>query len=163
MIRVDRECWTGRSLLGDRIIMGKVFRGLLAVLLGIVTFGVVVMVGEMVGHMIFPPPPGLDPHNPESFAAAMKLLPIGALISVMVAWGLATFAGAWVAARVAPGGRLAFGIGIGVLALRAGVATMMMIQHPLWMWIVGVVEFLPAAYLGSRLATYRAGRPLVGV
>ncbi len=143
--------------------MGKVFRGILAVVLGFITMGVMGMIVETIGYVIFPPPPGLDPHDPESFAAAMKTLPIGALVSVTVAWGLATFAGAWVAARVAPGGPLAFGLGIGVLGLSAAVATMMMIPHPLWMWVVGVVEFLPAAYLGAWLAMPRANRPLAGI
>jgi hypothetical protein len=163
MIQNDLESWTEWSRLGDEHIMGKVFRGILAVVLGIITFGVMGMIAEMIGHVIFPPPPGLDPHDQESIAAAMKTLPIGALVSVTVAWGLATFAGAWVAARVAPGGPLAFGLGIGVLGLSAAVATMMMIPHPRWMWVVGVVEFLPAAYVGAKLATYRAGRSLVGV
>ncbi len=143
--------------------MGKVFRGILAVVLGFITMGVMGLIVEMMGHVIFPPPPGLDLHDPESIAAAMKTLPIGALVSVTVAWGLAAFAGAWVAARVAPGGPLAFGLGIGVLGLSAAVATMMMIPHPLWMWVVAVVEFLPAAYLGARLASYRADRPMVGI
>jgi hypothetical protein len=82
-------------------------------------------------------------------------------VAVLAAWGLGTFAGAWVAARIAPGGQLAFGLAIGVVALLAGVAIMLHIPHPLWMWVLGVGEMLPAAYFGARLAT-PPGQPSLG-
>lgn len=142
--------------------MGKILRGILAVILGFVTLGVVVMIGEMVVHLIYPPPAGFDPHDSASIAAVVKTMPIGTLVSVVVVWALGIFAGAFVAARVAPGSQLAFGLSIGVLGLLAAVATMLMIPHPIWMWVVGVAECLPAAYLGARLASPRGSRLWVG-
>jgi len=135
--------------------MGKIGRGILAVILGFVTFFVVVMIGGHVSHLIFPLPAGFDHHDPE----AVKALPLGALVALLVVWALAAFAGAWVAARLAPGGKLAFGLSIGLIGLLAAVAIMLMIPHPVWMWVVAVVEFLFAAYLGARLATRNATRP----
>ena len=132
--------------------MNTIWRGVLAVVLGFVTLGVTGMIAEMIGHVIFPPPAGLDLSDP----AAIGKLPIGALVSVLMAWALATFAAAWVAARVAAGGQLAFGLSMGILGLVAAIATMLMIPHPTWMWILGIAEFLPAAYLGAKLAAPRA-------
>jgi len=137
--------------------MGKILWGILALILGVVSFFVVVMIGEHVSHLIFPLPAGFDHHDPE----AVKALPIGALAALLVVWGSAAFAGAWVAARLAPGGQLAFGLSIGVIGLLAAVAIMLMIPHPVWIWVAAVVEFLPAAYLGARLATPSAP-PLAG-
>jgi len=136
------------------IVMDKIVWGILAVILGFVTFGAVVMVGEHVSHLIFPLPAGFDHHNPEE----VKALPMGALVALVVVWGLAAFAGAWVAARLAPVGKLAFGLSIGLIGLVAAVAIMLMIPHPVWIWVVAVVEFLPAAYLGAWLATRNATR-----
>jgi len=135
--------------------MGKFLWGILAVILGLVTFGAVVMVGEHVSHLIFPLPAGFDHHNPE----AVKALPMGALVALVVVWGLVAFAGAWVAARLAPMGKLAFSLSIGLTGLVAAVAIMLTIPHPVWIWVVAVVEFLPAAYLGATLATRNATRP----
>jgi len=138
------------------IIMGKTLWGMLAVILGFATFGSVVMVGEHVSHLIFPLPAGFDHHDPE----AVKALPMGALVGLVLVWGLAAFTGAWVAARLAPVGKLAFGLSIGLIGLVAAVAIMLMISHPIWIWVVAVVEFLPAAYLGATLATRIATRPV---
>jgi hypothetical protein len=133
--------------------MNKVFRGILAVMLGSVAAFVTVGVLEVLGHMVFPPPPGLDMHD----STALKQLPTGALVTVLLAWGIGTFIGAWVAARLAPAAKIAFGLGIGVLFLLAGVSTMIMIPHPIWMWVVGMAEPLPMAYFGAWLASDRRG------
>jgi hypothetical protein len=139
--------------------MGKIWWGVLAVILGFVTFGVVVMIGAHVGHLFFPPPAGFDHHDPE----AVKALPMGTLVAVLVPWALGSFAGAWVAARLAPVAKLAFGLAIGLIGLLAAVAIMLMIPHPVWMWVAAVVELLPAAYLGAKLATRNAARPAGGI
>jgi hypothetical protein len=138
--------------------MVRVLRGILAVILGLVTLFVLVGAGEFVGHTIFPPPPGLDPNDLDSIKANIDKIPAGVFVSVLVAWLLAAFAGGWVAARLAPGGKLAFGLAIGTLGLLAAVANMWMIPHPIWVWIIGVAEFLPAAYLGAMLAMPRRSK-----
>jgi hypothetical protein len=139
-------------------IMGNVLPGILAMVVGLVVFFGMGKIGEIVGQMIYPPPAGLDPSDPALFLAALaKTMPAGAFVAVLAAWALASFAGAWVAARLAPGGHLAFGLAIGALGTLAAIATMLMIPHPIWVWVLGVAEFLPAAYLGAKLATHIGG------
>jgi hypothetical protein len=41
---------------------------------------------------------------------------------------------------------------VGVLVILAAVANMLMIPHPVWFWVVALLLFLPAAYLGGLLA-----------
>ncbi|MCK6623004.1 MAG: hypothetical protein HUU32_18855 [Calditrichaceae bacterium] len=47
--------------------------------------------------------------------------------------------------------RVLHGMIVGGIMLLAGIVNMAMIPHPLWFWVVGVLIFLPAAYLGARL------------
>jgi hypothetical protein len=101
-------------------------RGLAAVVLGLIAFVVVAGTGEAVG--------------------------IGAFVSVLVSWALGAFAGGWVAARLAPSKKIVFGLVIGAFGLVAAIFNMLMIPHPAWVWVVGLAEFIPAAYLGARLA-----------
>jgi len=54
-----------------------------------------------------------------------------------------------------PRGKLVFGLAIGTLGLLAAAANMLMFPHPIWVWVLGVAEFLPAAYLGAKLAMPR--------
>jgi hypothetical protein len=50
---------------------------------------------------------------------------------------------------------------VGVLLLAATFANLSMFPHPVWMWVVGLAEILPLAYLGARLTSRGtlAGKP----
>lgn len=127
-------------------------RSILAVLAGLVVAGVVMMLLEAAGHQVFPPPPGMDPADPESVKSAMPNISAGALWAVLIAWALGTLAGGWVAARIAVRSHLLHALIVGGIMLIGGVVNMAMIPHPIWFWIVGVIIFLPSAYAGARLA-----------
>jgi hypothetical protein len=139
--------------------MAKVVRGVLAVPAGFIAVFVVILAGEMAGHALFPAPAGLDESSPGAIKAAIDSGQISTAMlgSVVLAWAAGAFAGSWVAARVAPGAKLAFGMGIGVLVLAAALAHLLMIPHPLWVWVLGAGGILPVAYLGARLASPRPG------
>ena len=129
------------------------FRRIGSVVLGLLMGVFVVAAGEMVGHALWPPPPGLDATNPEHLARLMQEIPKAALVAVVVSWALGAFAGGAVAARV--GKSIGPAIIVGVILLAAGVMTMIQIPHPAWMWACGVLVPIPAAWLGARLALPR--------
>lgn len=137
--------------------MPSILRSILAVLCGALVGGAVILGMELVGTRIFPPPAGLAAGDPESMRAAMAALPVGAFVMVLLGWALGTFAGAWVAARVAKRSPVGHGLAVGVLFLAAGVANMLSLPHPVWFWIAGVLLFLPAGYSGGRLAAGGGG------
>lgn len=132
--------------------MRSIGRSVLALLLGALLAGVLIMAVEFLGSTLYPLPAGMDPHDPESIKAAMAHLPIGSLLLVLLGWIVGTFAGAWLAARIADRAPIAHGLGLGALFLAAGIVNMLEIPHPLWFWVLGVAVFLPAAYVGARLA-----------
>ncbi len=135
--------------------MRSVVRTVLAVVAGSVVAGVVVAIIESFGHVIYPPPPGLDPSDREALRAAMENAPAGALVLVLIAWAGGTLAGGWVAARLAARSPLAHGLVVGAILLGGGLFNMIMIPHPAWFSVAGLLVFLPAAYLGVRLARPR--------
>ena len=149
----------------------------LAVVGGLVVAFALIMVIELVGNSIYPPPAGIDVSDIDELGAAMEQVPTGSLLFVLLAWVVGTVCGAWVAARL--GGpmlavaRAAFawlGMGraaaaletgtmpmidalvVGTVLLFAGVAILVMLPHPVWFTVIGVIVFLPAAWLGGLLA-----------
>jgi len=126
-------------------------RSVLAVIAGVVAAGIIIALVEMAGQQIYPLPEGVNPADPESVKAAMANIPTGGLLFVLLAWALGSFGGGWLAARIATQSRVLHGIIVGGIMLLAGIVNMAMIPHPLWFWVVGVLIFLPAAYLGARL------------
>lgn len=134
--------------------MKPVIRSIVAILLGSVLAGVLIAVLESAGHLVYPPPPGLDPGDIEALKAAMADIPTGALLLVLLAWGVGTFAGGWLAAGIARRAPTVHAMIVGALFLAAGVMNMLMIPHPRWFWFPGVAVFLPAAFAGARLAAF---------
>lgn len=131
-------------------------RTVLGVLAGLATMFVVIMLVELLGAQVFPPPDGVDMRDPQVLASAMAQMPLGALAMVVVAWVLGAFAGGWVAARVSVAHPRA-AAAIVALAVVAGVVLMVLsFPHPLWMTVLGLVLPVPAALAGARLARPRA-------
>ena len=76
-------------------------RLILGVLAGVVVGVVVIGVVEGVGHMLFPPPPGLDLTDPLQLHTAMSKVPVQAKVWVLLAWFLGALAGASTANLIA--------------------------------------------------------------
>jgi len=134
-------------------------RGLLAIVLGLVMFFVVVLAGEFLGMSIY----GIkvDPNDPHSINDVIKTIPTRALVAVVLAWACGAFVGGWVAASLAPARKIAFGLAIGVVGLLITIVNLVSLPHPVWMWVVGAAELVPAAYLGAWLAPGRQPAPAV--
>lgn len=139
--------------------MAPAIRNVLAVLAGVVVAVILIALVEAVGHLVYPLPEGIDPNDSESLKAAMSRIPAGAMAFVLFAWAVGTLAGGWVATRIAAKGTVLHAMIVGVILMAVGALNMLMIPHPLWFWIVGLLLFLPAAYAGARMAGAAGASP----
>jgi len=113
--------------------------------------GVIILIEQISGRL-YPPPPGLRYGDTEAMKAFMASLPTGAFLMVLLAWGLGTFAGAWVCAKVAGRAKLGHALFLATLLLVAGVSNMLVMPHPIWMWPSAFAVFAGAGVAGGRLA-----------
>jgi hypothetical protein len=130
-----------------------IMRIAMAVVAGIVVAFLCVFAVEFIGHALYPPPAGLDMKNPADQARLMEAMPAAAKAMVLLGWFVGSLAGAWVANRIA--GRSLAGWIVALLVVAAGVATMVMIPHPAWMWAGGIALPLAGAWVAERLAGRR--------
>ena len=121
-------------------------RKVIGIIAGVVVAFLCVFAVEAVGHSLVPPPPGLDINDP---ARLMEAMPVAAKAMVLAAWFVGALAGAWTANRIAGPG--VAGWIVALLVIAAGVATMLMIPHPAWMWAGGILLPLLAAWIALRL------------
>jgi hypothetical protein len=119
------------------------------IIAGIVVAFLCVFAVEMAGHGLYPPPAGLDMNNPADQARLMEAMPAAAKALVLAAWFVGALAGAWTANRIA--GRSLAGWIVALLVIAAGIATMVMIPHPGWMWAGAILLPLLAGWLADRL------------
>ena len=133
-----------------------ILRCVLGVLLGIVAMFIVITGVEYLGHVLYPPPPGLNPMRAEDLSAIMAQQPVAALAFVVVAWVLGAFAGGWIAARVARRWPRAAAVAVSLVVLLGVVEMIRQVPgHPQWMAILGLLLPIPAALLAARLARPR--------
>jgi len=126
-------------------------RKILAVVAGVILAGIVTYAVQAIGHQVYPPPEGLDMKNMEAMKAYVATLPMGALLFVLLAYILGSFAGGWLAAKIARTSQIHLPLTVGGVQLFFGIINLVMIPHPIWFAIASVIVFLPAAYLGGKL------------
>ena len=124
-------------------------RTILGIVAGVVVAFVVLMGLEMAGHAVMPPPPGLDPTDPEDVKQMVASASMAAKAWVVFGWFAAVVAGGWVARRLSRKGWAGWVIA-GLIVL-GGVANIMMIPHPLWMQIAAVAAPLLGGWIVTRL------------
>lgn len=121
----------------------------LAIIGGMIAAIVTVMIAEGAGHLMFPPPAGLDVTDPADQARLMKELAPGAKIAVVLAWFLGSIVGAWTAMRasleVLPG----WAVAIAMIGLSFW--TTQSFPHPDWMMVSAVVLPLLGALIAREL------------
>lgn len=126
---------------------------ILRIILGVVTglaLGIgLVMVGDVINHRFFPPPPDVQVTNPEAIRAYMQSAPITSLLGLPITWTVAAFAAAFAGSRIA--NRAWAGWIAGGLIFAATCLNLAMIPHPLWM-LVAAIALVPAAgWFGGKL------------
>jgi hypothetical protein len=129
-------------------------RGIAGVIAGVMLGTFVIVLLEMLGHLVYPFPPGLDPKDHQALAAFMKSAPITAWLFVLFAYAAGSFVagatGTWI-------GRNAWvGWLNGGILMVLGLIGLKMMPHPVWFWVVSLALYLPCAWLGARLLRPKA-------
>lgn len=130
--------------------MGK---NILAGTVGVVLAGSIVMIVEMIGHTIFPPPPDLDFSDSEALRAYIGTLPAIAMLFPVLGWTIGTLGGTVIACRIGTAKPLTFASIVGGLILAGTAFNLATIPHPLWVAILGVVGIVAGAWFGMKLGT----------
>ncbi len=137
--------------------MKQLGRRVIAVLTGLVMGLICLSIIELIGMLLFPLPEGVDPTDETALREIAAQIPAGAFVSIVAAWFAGTFIGSYVTARLAPDAPRAHAAGVTALLLAAGVSNMLMIPHPLWVWVSGILAFLIGGDLGMRVALRPVG------
>lgn len=127
-------------------------RTILGIVLGVIAMMIAVSGIESLGHLLYPPPPGLDPQNAEDLDSIIAAAPVGAMAMLVFAWCAGAFIGGWIAARIARHPRVA--ALLVALLVMAGVIGMIFIApaHPKWVAALGLLLPVPLGLLAARLA-----------
>lgn len=134
----------------------------LALPAGILVMAAFISLFENLGMRLFEPPQSMldakalmqdgDPAARDAIAAAMHDMPLGALVTVVAAWTLGAALGVFAACRVAGANFVPLSIAVAILSVAFVSINLIVIPHPMWMNVAGVLLPPAAALCVGRLA-----------
>lgn len=140
--------------------MSRIIRLALAVIVGLVAGSALNMGLILLGGHVIPPPAGADVTTVEGLKASIHLFEPRHFVFPFLAHALGTLAGAFLATLLTPGRTAGPAWVVGVAFLLGGIANVAMLPAPAWFSALDLVAaYLPAAWLGHRLASAGARRP----
>ncbi len=132
--------------------MNSIVKKILAIAVGCIFGSVVNMALVMIGPSVISPPSGADVTTMEGLLASLPLFEPRHFIMPFLAHALGTFAGALLAALVAPTQKLQFALGIGFFFLAGGLANVFMLPSPVWFVVLDLgLAYIPISYLAGKL------------
>ena len=139
--------------------MGAFLRSIFGVIIGLFVAILIISLLDYLSHVLFPLPAGVNPTDAEQLPRRRGPDP-GDRLPVddpgLGRWARSSAPG-W-RGRIAGRNPLVHGLVVTVILMITGIANMIMLPHPIWVWALGVLAFLGCGYLGARLA---AGKPKV--
>lgn len=134
--------------------MRKLFRPIVAVVLGFVIGSAVNMGFIMLSGKVIPPPPGADVTTMEGLKASLHLFEPKHFVFPFLAHAIGTMVGAFVATLVALKKSYIPAYVVGGLFLLGGIANAFWLPAPVWFNAIDLLlAYLPAAWLGHKLGT----------
>lgn len=122
-------------------------RNVFAVVFGVVTAVILIMIVQQAGHSVFPPPSNIDFQDMQAMAEYLDTLPIGALLFVMMSWVTGTFGGGLVACFISRNRSTVYASIVGGMVLFGTIFTLTTIPHPLWFSITSVIAIAAATWV----------------
>lgn len=123
---------------------------ILAIILGLVLAFLIMTGCEFLNSLLFPFPAGMDLNNLEEVRAFTQTLPWTAYILVLLGWSLGAFFGGFLLYRVDRTARGLSPIILGIILTLGGVSNFIMLEHPIWVMILGLLIFIPMSVAGFR-------------
>lgn len=134
-------------------------RTLLAIVVGVIAMMITVHGIETIGHMLYPPPPGLDPNDLDQLDSIIASAPTGAMVMLVLGWCVGTIVGSGLAARIARHPRVAATV-VALLVVTGVAGTVfLMPSHPTWVAVLGLLLPVPLGLGMARVVGRRSRAP----
>ncbi len=124
-------------------------RNIVAGVVGVIVASVLVWVVQKIGHTLYPPPTDLNLADAEALRDYVASLPVGALLFVAAAWFVGATAGTCAACAIGTAKPMYLAVVVGGFVFIAASANLVMIPHPIWFSVLGLVGILVGAGLGT--------------
>jgi hypothetical protein len=125
---------------------------IISIVIGNFAGGIVLILMNMLNQNLYPLPPDVTIANTPALAAYLASMPMGAFLLSFFGMLLAGLAGGFFATIADPVNGKRNSLLVALLFTLFGVTGMLMVAHPLSLWIINLCTYIPWASAGNRLA-----------
>ena len=136
-----------------------ILRSIAAVVIGLIVQSGVTFLIHSISAMMYPLPEGTNPNDFEALGRIMPTMPTGAFAMVLLAWESGALLGGTTAALIASRAPVVHAGIIGGFVLLASAMMLVLLPHPAWMIVAGLLLPLPLALLVGKLVALMSGPP----
>lgn len=134
--------------------MGNIAKNLIGLVVGLFLGSLANILLVNIGPSIIPLPEGADVSTMEGLRESMALFTPANFVFPFLGHAVGTFAGAFLAAKIAATHQMKFALGIGAIFLVGGVFMVKQIGGPIGFIVIDLTfAYIPMGYLGGFLAT----------
>lgn len=126
-----------------------------ALVCGLLSGLVISALVESLGYLSSPRDQSREVHATADVHRNWLSAPVRVHVFLLLAWFAGPFCGAWVTVYLLPEHPIGPAWIVGAWFLLGGVVNLLTVPHPPWVATLGVLLFLPAAWLGGRMAQRR--------
>ncbi|HTM65323.1 MAG TPA: hypothetical protein VL093_03325 [Flavipsychrobacter sp.] len=126
-------------------------RKIIGALAGIVAAMLIFMVFEKINSGRFPLPPGVDPADHEAMTVYAQSQPSSALITVLVGWAIGSFICGLLIRIISKSADKIPAYIAGLFLTTAAIVDLLLLPHPIWFIIAGILVFIPMTLLGHAV------------
>ena len=123
----------------------------LPVVVGAMSGMILITLGEMVLHNMYPLPVGTDLYDADSLNKAMKVMPVNAFYFLLCNYVICSFIAGVVATLVSKRTDRMPAMVVGIVLTLGGVYNDVYLYHPGWFIAVNLLSYLPCTLLGYYL------------
>jgi uncharacterized membrane protein YwzB len=127
-------------------------KALLAVLCGIVSGFIVIVISEMLTSKFFTSLQGLNFEDKNAVTAHMQSASVSMFLSILLGYIIASFTAGYVTNFLSRNNKYKPAMLAGVALMIFGILNMMELWHPNWFWVVSIPLYLVFAFLGGKMA-----------
>ena len=126
-------------------------RNIFSMFLGVLSGFFIIFLMEIVSHIIYPQPAGLDIKDMDAIRAFTSTAPAIVFVLLVLSYSLGALVGGLVTAAIAAQNKISKAITAGGILMGVGVYNLFLIPHPVWTIIISIFLFIPCSYLGGYL------------
>lgn len=126
-------------------------RKIIAVIFGFAAGVTIIALMETLGWMLYMAGHEISLKDPSSGATYFSALPDGVFYIVLISWAFGSITAGMVSTLVIRKNNRFPALIAGLLLMLSGIINMIMMPHPAWFIVSGILIFLPFSYIGYKL------------